>query len=131
MFVDLCGPKHVSAAGDKRHTVIIRDEFARFTWLKFLRNKLDVADAFKKFLADTRTEGDVEIVRGECRERFSQVSVDNRIKQAGIHEPRYPPVLRRGGAWAGTDRDVSAGRAHTGRRSLPDQLRPEDGISVG
>ena len=53
--------------------------------MEFLRNKLDAVDAFKEFLADTRTEGDVEVVRSdggeEFRGRFSQVCVDNRIKQ--------------------------------------------------
>ena len=71
VFVDLCGPKPVSAAGGKRYMMIIRDDFTRFTWLKFLRNKLDAADAFKEFLADTRTEGDVEIVRSDGGGRVS------------------------------------------------------------
>ena len=102
VFVDLCGPKHVSAAGGKRYMMIIRDDFTRFTWLKFLRNKLDAADAFKEFLADTRTEGDVEIVRsdggGEFRGRFSQVCVDNRIKQEFTtpDTPQYNGVAERG-----------------------------------
>ena len=65
--------------------MIIEDDFTRFTCLKFLRNKLDAADASKEFLADTRSEGDVKMVRSdggeEFWERFSQVCGDNRIKQ--------------------------------------------------
>ena len=65
MFVDLCSPKHVLAAGSKRYTMIVRDDFTRFTWLKFLGNKLDAADPFKEFHADTNTDGNVEIIRSD------------------------------------------------------------------
>ena len=65
VFVDLRGTKHVSAAGGKWYTMIIRDDFTCFTWLKFLRNKFDATVAFKEFLAVTRKEGNVEMIRSD------------------------------------------------------------------
>ena len=57
-FVDLSGPKVVESIGRKRHTLIVRDDFSRYTWVYFMRHKSDAAEMFKQFLADARA-GDV------------------------------------------------------------------------
>lgn len=81
VFVCLSGPKSKPQMEGKRYTMIIRDDFTRFTWLKVIRETDSAAEALKKCLAHTRTHGDIEIVRsdeeGEVRGRFSEVSVDH------------------------------------------------------
>ena len=53
------------APGGKRYTMLIRDDFSRYSWVYFLQHKSDTADAFETFLADTRTDGSVEIVHSD------------------------------------------------------------------
>ena len=56
VFVDLSGPKVVESDGGKRYTLIVRDEFSRYTWVYFMRHKSDAAETFKQFLSDTRAD---------------------------------------------------------------------------
>ena len=35
VFVDLSGPKMVESLGRKRYTLIVRDDFSRYTWVYF------------------------------------------------------------------------------------------------
>ena len=57
VFVDLSGPKVVKSHGGKRYTLIVRDDFSRYTWVYFLRHKSDAAETLKQFLSDTRADG--------------------------------------------------------------------------
>ena len=54
--MDLSGPKAVESHGGKRYTLIVRDDFSRYTWAYFMRHKSDAADMFKQFLADTHAD---------------------------------------------------------------------------
>lgn len=58
-FVYLSGPKSTLALEGKRCTMSTRNEYTRFTYLKFSRKKDDTVEALKYFLAETRTDGDV------------------------------------------------------------------------
>ena len=48
--------------------MIVKDDFTRYAWVYFLKQKSDTADAFKKFLVDVRADGvpsEVIIVRSD------------------------------------------------------------------
>ena len=47
VFVDLSAPKVVESDGGKRCTLIVRDDFSRYTWVYFMRHKSDAAETFK------------------------------------------------------------------------------------
>ena len=49
-FVDLSGPKVVKSHWGKRYTLIMRDDFSRYTWVYFFRHKSDAAGTFKQAL---------------------------------------------------------------------------------
>ena len=57
VFVDFSGPKMVKSDGGKRFTLIVRDEFSRYTWVYFMRHKSYAAETFKQFISDTRADG--------------------------------------------------------------------------
>ena len=57
VFVDLSGPKVIKSHRGKRYTLIVRDDYPRYTWLYFMRHKSDAAEMFQQFLADTRADG--------------------------------------------------------------------------
>ena len=66
LFVDICGTKSVESIGEKRYMLLICDDFSRFTWTYFMRQKCDAVTLFEQFLADERVAGipsAVEVVR--------------------------------------------------------------------
>ena len=66
VFVDLSGPKSTHSLHSKKYVMMVNNDFARYSWVYFLERKSDVADAFKKFLADVRAAdvlSKVELVR--------------------------------------------------------------------
>jgi len=46
--VDLFGPSRTMSLGGKYYTLVIVDDFSRFTWTLFLEFKSDAYSAFKK-----------------------------------------------------------------------------------
>ena len=57
IFVDLSGPKQTPSLLGKRYVMIVKDDFTRYAWIYFLKQKSNTADAFKKFLVDVRADG--------------------------------------------------------------------------
>ena len=48
VFVDLSGPMVVESLGRVRYTLIVRNDFSRYTWVYFMRHKSDAAEMFKQ-----------------------------------------------------------------------------------
>ena len=66
LFVDICGTKSVESIGGKRYMLLMCDDFSRFTWTYFMRQKSDVITLFEQFVAGKRVAGIpsvVEVVR--------------------------------------------------------------------
>ena len=86
--MDLSGPKVVESDGEKRYTLIVRDDFSRYTWVYFMRHQSDAAETFKQFLSDTRADGvpsQVVTVRSDggefCGGKFGDLYRSRCIKQ--------------------------------------------------
>ena len=50
IHMDLMGPMHVESLGGKRYAFVCVDDFYRYSWAHFLREKLDTFDAFEALL---------------------------------------------------------------------------------
>ncbi|KAI3499752.1 hypothetical protein L1887_35561 [Cichorium endivia] len=50
LYVDLCGPSAVESFGKKKYILVIVDDYSRFTWMLFLRNKSDAAEEIINFI---------------------------------------------------------------------------------
>ncbi|XP_012842820.1 PREDICTED: uncharacterized protein LOC105963014, partial [Erythranthe guttata] len=48
LHMDLMGPMQVESIGGKRYIFVCVDDFSRFTWVEFIREKSDSFDVFKK-----------------------------------------------------------------------------------
>ena len=98
VFVDLSGPKVVESDGGKRYTLIVRDDFSRYTWVYFMRHKSDAVETFKQFLSDTRADGvpsQVVTVRSDgggdfCRGKFSDLDEDRDALSLNSPRPIVP-----------------------------------------
>src|ERR1043165_3084374 len=48
LHMDLMGPMQVESLGGKRYAYVVVDDFSRFTWINFIKEKSDVFDVFKE-----------------------------------------------------------------------------------
>ncbi|GKC61115.1 retrovirus-related pol polyprotein from transposon TNT 1-94, partial [Tanacetum coccineum] len=49
LHMDLFGPSTVRSYGGNRYTLVIVDDYSRYTWTRFLKNKTEAFDQFKIF----------------------------------------------------------------------------------
>ena len=57
----------------KKYVIIVKNDYARYSWVYFLEHKSDDAEAFRKCLGDVRADGvpsKLEIVRSDNRGEF-------------------------------------------------------------
>ncbi|MCI18889.1 retrovirus-related pol polyprotein from transposon tnt 1-94, partial [Trifolium medium] len=63
LHMDLMGPMQVESLGGKRYVFVMVDDFSRFTWVDFLREKSDTFEVFKDLYKQLQREKDSVIVR--------------------------------------------------------------------
>jgi hypothetical protein len=63
LHMDLMGPMQVESIGGKRYAFIVVDDFSRFTWVNFIREKSDTFDVFKDLCTQLQREKDSAIVK--------------------------------------------------------------------
>ena len=129
VFVDLSGLKLVKSHGGKRYTLIVRDDFSRYTWVYFMHHKSDAAETLKQFLSDARADGvpsQVVTVRSDgggefCGGKFGNLSRSRCIKQefTTADGPQFNGVAER-----------ALGLIETAAKAGRIQARIEDTISA-
>nr|GEV59643.1 retrovirus-related Pol polyprotein from transposon TNT 1-94 [Tanacetum cinerariifolium] len=50
LHMDLCGPMRIASINEKRHVLVIMDDYSRYTWVHFLRSKDEAPAVIKTFL---------------------------------------------------------------------------------
>ena len=96
VFVDLSGRKVVESPGRKSYTLIVRDDFSRYTWVYFMRHKSDAAEMFEQFLVETRAHGvpsKVVIVRSDGGGKFRGGKVEDLCGSRGIKQEFTTPAV--------------------------------------
>jgi len=63
LHMDLMGPMQVESIGGKRYVFVVVDDFSRFTWVNFIREKLDTFHVFKDLCTQLLREKDSAIIR--------------------------------------------------------------------
>ena len=81
--------------------MMVSSDVSRKSWIYLLVKKEDTYKAFKCFLADSSTNGRVEIVwsdgGGDSRSPFADVCIDNKIKReyTAVYSPRQKGSIER------------------------------------
>ena len=72
LHMDIFGPIAYISLGGNKYGFIIVDDYSRFTWVFFLRDKSEVHGFFKRFAKSAQNEFDVKIkrVRSDNRTEF-------------------------------------------------------------
>jgi len=63
LHMDLMGPMQVESIAGKRYVLVVLDDFLRFTWVNFIREKSYTFDVFRDVCTQLQREKDCGIVR--------------------------------------------------------------------
>jgi hypothetical protein len=94
LHMDLMGPMHLSSIGGKRYVLVVVDDFSRFTWVNFIREKSDTFEAFKDLCIQLQREKDKAIVRIRCDHgtEFENSKFDDFCTSEGIKHEFLSPI---------------------------------------
>jgi hypothetical protein len=99
LHMDLMGPMQTESLGGKRYIFVCVDDFSRFTWTYFLREKSETFDKFKMLCTKLQNEMNSNIksikrIRSDHGREFENASFETYCDSIGIsHEfsaPRTP-----------------------------------------
>ncbi|GAA0153069.1 hypothetical protein LIER_11392 [Lithospermum erythrorhizon] len=63
LHMDLMGPMQVESVGGKKYVYVCVDDYSRYTWVEFLRDKSDAFEVFQQLAAQLQREKDLTIIR--------------------------------------------------------------------
>ena len=96
LHIDLFGPLRTMRLGGNYYSLVIVDDYSRFTWTLFLKTKNEAFDAFRKLAEVIQNEKGLNIVsvRSDHGGEFQNESFENFCEENGIHHnlsiPRTP-----------------------------------------
>ena len=85
---------------EKRYAYVVVDDFSRFTWINFIREKSDLFDVFKELCKriQREKEGCIVRIRSDDGKEFENSKFDEFCSSEGInHEFEGVKNTRRGG----------------------------------
>lgn len=96
IHLDLAGPTRTKSLGGKRYFMVMVDDFYRYTWVSFLREKSDAFEEFKNVCMRLQTEKELSIkkIRSDHGGEFENNKFSNFCNERGIkHEFSTPKTL--------------------------------------
>ncbi|KAK2444948.1 putative mitochondrial protein [Trifolium repens] len=123
LHMDLMGPMQVESLGGKRYAFVVVDDFSRYTWVNFIRDKSDSFDIFKTLSTQVQREKNCGIVRIRSdhgrefeNEKFSEYCANEGIK----HEFSSPITPQQNGVVERKNRTIQeSARVMLHAKSLP------------
>ncbi|KAK2385434.1 putative mitochondrial protein [Trifolium repens] len=123
LHMDLMGPMQVESLGGKRYAFVVVDDFSRYTWVNFIRDKSDSFDTFKTLSTQVQREKNCGIVRIRSdhgrefeNEKFSEYCANEGIK----HEFSSPITPQQNGVVERKNRTIQeSARVMLHAKSLP------------
>lgn len=95
IHMDLMGPIQTESIGGRRHIYVLVDDFSRFTWVRFLREKSETFQSFKMLALELSNEkGSITQVQSDHGGEFENQAFDQFLQEQGIRRqfaaPRTP-----------------------------------------
>ena len=86
--MDLFGPVNVQSIARKNYTLVIVDEYSRYTWVFFLRSKSDTPDEIISFVKKIETLNNliVRSIRSDHGTEFKNSGLDEFFENKGIYQ---------------------------------------------
>jgi transposase InsO family protein len=91
LHTDLFGPTSFVSIGGNSYCFVIVDDYSRFTWVYFLRDKSNVFETFKSFaiLAQNQFDFDIKKVKRDNGSKFKNARIDAYCDDKGIKHEFY------------------------------------------
>ena len=86
LHMDLCGPVRVQSIGGKKYILVIVDDYSRYTWVKFLRNKSETPAVLIQFFKEIQLmlEISIKTIRSDNGTEFKNSIMDSVTESVGI-----------------------------------------------
>ena len=91
--MDLMGPTRIESMGGKRYIMVVVDDFSRYSWVEFLREKSEAFDKMEKLCKRLQNEKGVPIVkiRSDHRKEFENTKFEAFCNEHGIKKEFSAP----------------------------------------
>ena len=63
LHLDLMGPTRIESMGGKRYMMVVFDDFSRYSWVEFLREKSEACDKMERLCKKLQNEKGVPIIK--------------------------------------------------------------------
>ena len=93
LHVDLFGPVNIMSIAKKRYTLVIVDEFTRYTWVYFLHSKDETSSLLIEHVKqlDKISKDAVKIIRSDNGTEFKNSKIEELCKANGIKQEFSAP----------------------------------------
>jgi IS30 family transposase len=94
LHMDIFGPiDYISIYGNK-YSLVIVDDYSRFTWVFFLQDKSETQEVLKKFLKRAQNEFDVKVkkIRSDNGTEFKNTQVEDFLDEEDIKHEFLAPL---------------------------------------
>jgi transposase InsO family protein len=94
LHIDLMGPMQVESMGGRRYALVVVDDFSRFTWIDFIREKSDSFDVLKLLCLQLQREKNLSIVRirSDHGREFENAKLSDFCESEGIKQEFSSPI---------------------------------------
>ena len=101
LHVDLMGPAGTESLGGKRYITVIVDDFSRYTWVEFFREKLETCEKLIILCKRLQNEKGVMIVkiRSDMARSLRMQDLSRFVRRMGSKRNFQPPKLLNKMGW--------------------------------
>jgi hypothetical protein len=94
LHMDLMGPMQVESLGGKKYAYVVVDDFSRYTWINFIREKSDVFEVFKDLCLKLQREKESQVIkiRSDHGKEFENSKFAEFCSSEGIHHEFSSPI---------------------------------------
>jgi hypothetical protein len=87
LHMDLFGPPTHASLGGKKYCFVIVDDYSRYTWVYFFKNKYETQQTFKDFTNDVQHQygQDILMIRSDNSTEFKNYTLNDFLRDEGIH----------------------------------------------
>jgi transposase InsO family protein len=91
--MDIFGPVAYVTIGGNKYGFVIVDEYSRYTWVFFMKDKRKVHEIFKKFATRAQSEFEVKIkrVKSDNGIEFKNTNIEEYLDGEGIGHELFIP----------------------------------------
>ncbi|GJW15297.1 retrovirus-related pol polyprotein from transposon TNT 1-94 [Tanacetum coccineum] len=88
LHMDLFGPVSLMFINHEKYTLVIVDEYSRYTWVHFLRKKSQAPEIFMSFMRMVENQNDVKVkqIRTDNRTEFRNQELESFCDKKGISQ---------------------------------------------